>query len=141
MRGLLVKDGVVENVALFDEIPEGWLAAPDGVSIGWTDNGDGTFSEPPRPEPEPLTAKEVRDQSLQALNHDFGDGRVMQTRPQDESNIRNAIEVMEASSIPSLDWRMQDNTVAAVTADELKTALAAGQLAALQVWANYNAEA
>lgn len=46
MRGLQVEGGVVTNVALFKEIPEGWVTAPDGVGIGWTDNGDGSFSAP-----------------------------------------------------------------------------------------------
>lgn len=48
MRGLLVENGVVTNVAVFNEIPDGWVTAPDdeGVGIGWTDNGDGSFSAP-----------------------------------------------------------------------------------------------
>lgn len=87
----------------------------------------------------PLTAKEARDRDLNLLTHDFGDGRIMQTRPADESNIRNAIEVATANSLPGINWRMADNTVAAVTVAELQSALAASQLAALQIWDTYNA--
>ena len=58
MRALKVKNGVVENVAVFDKLPNansGWMEAPDGVGIDWIDNGDGTFSPPVKPEPEPPT--------------------------------------------------------------------------------------
>lgn len=83
-------------------------------------------------------AKIARDNTLNALVHDFGDGRIMQTRPKDESNIRNAIEIMEASSITSIGWSMIDDVKQNVTAADLKTALATGQLAAMDVWNNYN---
>ena len=63
MRGLQVKNGVVDNVAEFDSLNDlfnGWIEAPDGVGIGWTDAGDGTFSEPvvivPNPTPEEAAA-------------------------------------------------------------------------------------
>jgi len=46
MIGLQIKDGVVVNRAVFNILPFGWIAAPDGVGIDWTDNGDGTFSTP-----------------------------------------------------------------------------------------------
>jgi len=46
MIGLQIKDGIVINAALFDKIPKSWVAAPEGVGIGWIDNGDGTFSAP-----------------------------------------------------------------------------------------------
>jgi len=46
MRGLKIKNGVIENIALFDKLPTGWIAGPDSVGRGWLDNGDGTFSEP-----------------------------------------------------------------------------------------------
>ncbi len=54
MLGLICKDGVVDNIAKFGapgDMPEGWQVAPEGVAIGHTDNGDGTFSPPPIPEP------------------------------------------------------------------------------------------
>ena len=83
-------------------------------------------------------ARITRDKNLNALTHDFGDGRIMQTRSKDESNIRNAIEVMTANNIPSIGWIMLDNTKNPVTAIELQEALAAGQLAAMQIWSDYN---
>lgn len=85
------------------------------------------------------TAKVARNQALEDLAYDFGDGRVIQVRPQDESNIRNAIDLMTSRGIPDLSWRMKDNTVAVITAAELQTALEHGQLAALSIWETYNA--
>jgi hypothetical protein len=83
-------------------------------------------------------AKKIRDDALNALVYDFGDGRIMQTRPKDESNIRNAIEIMTANSIPSIGWSMVDDVKQDVTVTDLQTALQAGQLAALVIWENYN---
>jgi len=83
-------------------------------------------------------AKKIRDEALNALTHDFGDGRIMQTRPKDESIIRNAIEIMEANSIPSIGWSMIDDVKQVVTVIDLQEALSAGQLAAMQIWNNYN---
>ncbi len=141
MEALTVKNGFIDNIALFEDdadLPEGWQKAPPRVGIGWSDNGDGTFTAPPAdPIPEP-TAKEIRDNALAALIYDFEDGRVMQTRSKDESNVRNAIDVMKAESIQSIDWVMVDNKKYPVTAEELKIALAAGQLAAMQIWNNYD---
>jgi len=83
-------------------------------------------------------AKIVRDNALNKLTHDFGDGRIIQTRPKDESNIRNAIEIMEANNIPSIGWSMVDDVKQNMTVADLKTALAAGQLGALAIWDAYN---
>ena len=82
--------------------------------------------------------KLIRNAALNALVHDFGDGRIMQTRPKDESNIRNAIEIMTANSIPSIGWSMVDDVKQNVTVTDLQEALQAGQLAALAVWDAYN---
>lgn len=49
VRGMQIVDGVVANIALFDSLPEGWVAAQFGVNIGWLDNGDGTYSDPAPP--------------------------------------------------------------------------------------------
>lgn len=105
--------------------------------MGYTANEDGTFSPPPaNPIPEP-TAKEIRDIALNNLEYDYGDGRVMQVRPKDEQNIRNAIELMTSLNMPTIAWSMKDNSTATVTVAELQTALQAGQLAAMQVWVTY----
>ncbi len=94
------------------------------------------LSDAPPADPEP-TAKQQRDGQLAALAHDFGDGRVIQTRPRDEQNLRNAIELMQSETIEAIGWVMQDDTKHPVTRDELLAALRAGQLAALAIWADY----
>lgn len=83
------------------------------------------------------SAKQLRDQSLKELTHDLGNGRIIQVRPQDEQNVRNAIEIMATGNIPFIMWVMEDNQKYAVTKAELEEALAAGQLAALQIWEDY----
>jgi len=85
-----------------------------------------------------LSKKAARDEALNNLIHDFGDDRIMQTRPKDESNIRNAIEVMTANSMATIGWIMKDNKKYDVTVAELQTALASGQGQALLIWENFN---
>jgi hypothetical protein len=138
MRALKIENGIVINVikvADLESIPDGYVSDPDETGIGYTDNGDGTFSAPVNTDP--ISTKDIRDRALLALTYDFGDGRVMQTRPQDESNIRNAIEVMEAENLPSINWVMLDNIKYPVSVTDLKIALRAAQLAALQIWDDY----
>ncbi len=82
--------------------------------------------------------KGVRNNSLDNLTHDFLDGRIMQVRPKDESNIRNAIEVMTANSMTTIDWVMLDDKKYPVTIPELQAALLSGQTQAMAVWAEFN---
>ncbi len=82
--------------------------------------------------------KGVRNNSLDNLTHDFLDGRIMQVRPKDEQNIRNAIEIMTANSLPTIGWVMLDDLKYDVTVAELQTALLSGQTQALTVWENFN---
>lgn len=89
-----------------------------------------TVSEP--------SEKQKRDAALQAMTHDFGDGRIMQTRPQDEANIIAAIELLESEGIASVSWVMADNTKHDVTIDDLRTALRSGRLQGLSIWNEYN---
>lgn len=60
MIGLKIENDIVINAAVFDKIPPGWVAAPNGVGIGWVYNGDGTFSAPLKPE---STQEELLDQN------------------------------------------------------------------------------
>ena len=85
-----------------------------------------------------IQAKFVRDLALSKMEHDFGDGRVVQTRPQDLLNIRNAIEAMTAMGTPNIQWVMKDNIKRRLSVDDLKVAMLAGQTAGIAVWANYN---
>ena len=85
-----------------------------------------------------LVAKQNRELALDSLTHDFGDGRVMQTRPVDEPNILRAIEIMESENIDSVGWVMADNKKHDVTIAELQSALKAARLAGLEIWEDYN---
>lgn len=85
-----------------------------------------------------LNKKFIRDEALANLIHDFGDGRVMQVRNKDESNIRNAIDIMTKLNMPSIDWFMLDDKKYPVTIAELEAALFSGQTQALAIWSNFN---
>ena len=68
MLGLKVKNGIVDNIAVFNRLPNGWIVVPDGVGIGWTDNGDSTFSapavSPPTADELATTGRDWRDSEL-----------------------------------------------------------------------------
>lgn len=138
MKGLLVVGGIVENVALFDEVPSGWIKSPEGVGIGWSYDGS-EFSAPDVviPEPPELTAKEKRDISLLSMVHDFGDGRVMQVRPIDQGNLVGEIARMTRNNDEPQSWRMADNTWRDVTVEDLQEALASGQDQGRVIWDQY----
>lgn len=83
MRAFTVKDGVINNIAKFkdgENLPDGWIEAKNGESIGWIDNGGGSFSAPPAIEPELSYDEKVYryrsavglhiDQEAQALGYD-----------------------------------------------------------------------
>lgn len=82
-----------------------------------------------------LELKAERGSRLNAITHDFGDGRVVQVRPSDVGNFQLAInEGVEQ------DWVMKDNTVAALTVAEMQEALQSGIAQGKQVWAWYTTE-
>jgi hypothetical protein len=83
------------------------------------------------------TSKEGRDEALKFIVYDFGDGRVIQLRAEDESNIRNAIESMTRNAISSIKWVMTDNVKYPITASELQTALEFAQDSGLPIWDAY----
>lgn len=60
MRGLICENEKVVNIAKFKDLPEGWVKAPERAAIGDIDNGDGTFSAPPKPtSPEPTAMEKI----------------------------------------------------------------------------------
>lgn len=104
------------------------------------DTPDGYSDEPPEPteveqrELDRLTAKRTRDQALQAITHEWPDGSVVQVRPQDRHNLREAIQ----EGTPLL-WVLADNTSRETTPEELQAALDAGTRQAKAIWAIYAA--
>ena len=103
--------------------PENWPSGPWEV----------VQPEPYVPSPE-LVATQTRQQALEELAYDCGDGRLIQCRPQDEQNVRNAIERMQRLGLTEQVWRLADNTHQPVTLAELQAALAYGQDQAAVIW-------
>ena len=84
-------------------------------------------------------SKKTRDEALNALTYDLGDGRVMQVRLGDEQLIKGAIELMEMSGETSTDdWVMKDNKKYTVTIAELKAGRMAGLLGVAAIFKAYN---
>lgn len=92
--------------------------------------------EPQSPSPEQV-AVQARQRSLAGLAYDCGDGRLIQCRPQDEQNVRNAIELMQRSGVSEMLWRLVDNSHQTVTVGELVAALHYGQEQAAIIWATF----
>lgn len=79
--------------------------------------------------------KSQRDSALMAMVHDFGDGRVVQTRPQDEQNFKIAIE----NNVDRY-WLTVDNSLSWFTVAELQTAYESGKLQATDQWDTFIAD-
>ena len=79
-----------------------------------------------------LVLKNKREDDLQAITHDFGDGRIVQVRPQDVGNFQLAI-----SKNSTTEWIMEDNTVAELTVEELQTAFASGVAQGEKIYMDY----
>lgn len=100
-----------------------WQAA---LAINANTVVDGTlqtieYEEVLTPEEQRRQYKRIRDRALKAITHDFGDGRIVQVRPEDVGNFQIAI----ASNVP-IEWVMENNTVEDLTVAELQAALASG---------------
>lgn len=99
MRGLFVKNGLVNNIAKFIdgvELPESWVEVPGGVAIGDIENGDGTFSRPTQPEPEPLTSEQLIKAITRAVQRHLDE----QARTLGYDNIFTAITYAGEPSVP-----------------------------------------
>lgn len=79
----------------------------------------------------------ARDSALAALIYDLGDGRVMQTRPQDEMNLRTAIDTMTRKAEASRSWFAANNTKITVTLAEVQAAWEYGQDQADAIWSQF----
>lgn len=117
MRALQISDGIVENAAVFDECPVGWVTAPnDRISRGWIDNGDGSFSPPPRSEPQKSEAelaaeeRDWRDRQLRLADielfkaQDSGDNSAQEAWRNYRIALRNW---PESEEFPRPDYRPQ----------------------------------
>ena len=84
--------------------------------------------------------KEQLNAQLRRLTHTFADGREIQVRlgSNDETLIRGAIAYMAESGLSTMPWRMVDNSLADITADELAEALRAARHAIYQAYQAYN---
>ena len=107
--------------------------APDGKRLG-SEEGRPAWVSRDVSEATPVSK---RDLALSEMVHDFGDGRVIQVRPIDEANLRNAIERVSRLSNEPIDWLMADNTKHPVYLAELQEALNSGQDQASAVWYQY----
>lgn len=135
MRQAIIENGIVVNVVKGEvengvEILEG-----ETPHIGLSFDLETRFEQPqPKVEDTELVIRGQRDSALNGLEYDFGDGRVIQTRPQDKDNFDESIAEMELNGSTERYWLMKDNLKYLVTLDELKLARAAGRAQATGVW-------
>lgn len=94
--------------------------------------------EKPLTEPERLAAlKSNLEKTLSMLTHDFGDGRIIQVRPEDEPNFVRAYRLLAITETTEIKWKMADNLFYIVTGDELREAQDSGIMQGAGLWAQY----
>lgn len=79
-----------------------------------------------------LALKNKREADLQAITHEFGDGRIVQVRPKDIANFQFAIAKNQ-----TMEWIMADNTIAEFTTEDLQTAFNSGIEQGEQIYIDY----
>lgn len=126
---ILPEDIFIENAP---PIPEGMHTpqlSTDGTS--WIEANTSGASEIQK-EKDRIQLKTERDNALKNITHDFGDGRIVQVRPEDIANFQIAINIGLTQ-----EWVMQDNTIASLTAAELQEAFDSGIAQGKQIWQTY----
>jgi hypothetical protein len=124
------KDGGVSNSIITDVSPYMGVVDAHGVEVvrlAEAAEAQAILDEP----------RFNRDDALEAIVHDFGDGRIIQARESDETNLRNSEEMMIRRGMPSMVWVMADNLPANVTPADLRTAIESGQDQAATIWDKY----
>jgi len=137
MRGSVIWEKATMRKGLIDYIgelkPEHTQQEPDNEFVFW-DQVEEKWEEDEWARSEELRRRlqKKRAVSLLAMTHDFGDGRVIQVRPDDIPNINIAI-----TQNYSGDWVMADDKVYEGSSDDLEDALAAGILKGEAIWQEY----
>lgn len=116
MRGLKIKNGVIENIAIFDKLPAGWSTVPNNAGIGWSDNGDGTFSEPvitiSLEEAKSARIQHINGQRNNAINGGvIYDGNTYDTDDQSRKNLTSIYAgITNSYTLPTgFMWRTTDD--------------------------------
>lgn len=76
--------------------------------------------------------KQIRERDLLAIEYDFGDGRIVQSRPDDLAIFQLAIALGV-----SKDWILKDDTVAVLTTADMQTAVDSGITQGVVIWQTY----
>ena len=127
---------------LIAEAPPADLHVPEWQSGKWVE-AETAEQKQAREDTEAAAEKEKlrqqlkanRDTALQAITHDFLDGRIVQVRPQELANFQLAI----ANGV-SREWVMADNSVAMLTVEDMQSAMQSGIAQGEAIWDNYITE-
>ena len=79
-----------------------------------------------------IELKQIRNEAIDEPIND-----VQVARVEDRENINGSIELMEANSIPSMNWVLIDNTVGTLTVSDLETIRDTYVLRKMQTFAKY----
>lgn len=106
---------------------------PHGCVKITQEEADEILNPPPTLLEQRQALKAERDAALDNLVHDFEDGRVIQVRPQDASNLQLGIATGQN------EWVMVDDMPHPVTTAELQTGFDSGIAQGTVIWNDYMA--
>lgn len=140
MKTAIVENGFVLNV-VEGEVEGGVpVAKGERPHIGFRHDPVNGFEQPPT-RIEVVTPKQARDKALQSMVFTGSSGVAIQCRPQDEQNMRSAIDIMTRESLTEYNWYAADNTWTLVTIADLENAIISGQDQGAAIWAILQASA
>jgi len=82
----------------------------------------------------PVDPKKVRDEAVAAIKVTTSSGRVFDGDEVAQNRMNRAITGLVRLGIPTIQWKLFDNTVATVTVDELGEALALSGMEQSRIW-------
>lgn len=71
-----------------------------------------------------LKAKQARDEALNSITVTTSMGNIFDGRDKDRARMNEVIQASSILGVTETQWKLHDNTVATITLDELKEALA-----------------
>ena len=106
MRYAIIEDGIVANIAVAAAaLGQNWIAAPEGVGIGWAFDGT-EWTRPPEPSPEPVETVSAMQARI-ALRRAGLLAQVEAAVAQGDDELQDAWEY-------AIEWKRSSPTIAAI---------------------------
>lgn len=138
MKFALIENGIVKQIQPNAQV--GFIEVPDSTVAGQIDNGDGTYISPPLTQEEldaqaQKQAKINRELAVEAITVTTTAGNTFDGDEKSQSRMERSITSLTSGfNGTTKHWKLADNSIVVVDANELKEALTLASLAQDAIW-------